>query len=45
MGSVWRTENFGHCCKVHDEVAFYLIERYYISKTFLTRRISPRGSP
>jgi len=34
-----------HCCKVSDEVAFCFIERPYISKTLLTRRISPRGSP
>ncbi|WP_276158428.1 phage holin family protein [Klebsiella pneumoniae] len=39
MGSV------GHCCKVSDEAAFCLIQRPYISKTLLTRRISPRGSP
>ncbi len=43
--------NFGaqgkgwHCCKVSDEAAFCLIQRPYISKTLLTRRISPRGSP
>ncbi|MDM3138999.1 type II toxin-antitoxin system RelE/ParE family toxin [Citrobacter sp. Cf120] len=36
---------FGHCCKVSDEAAFCLIQRPYISKTLLTRRISPRGSP
>ncbi|MFA8687844.1 colicin-like bacteriocin tRNase domain-containing protein [Escherichia coli] len=35
----------GHCCKVSDEAAFCLIQRPYISKTLLTRRISPRGSP
>ncbi|MGT4982291.1 hypothetical protein ACRWFT_26990, partial [Escherichia coli] len=33
----------GHCCKVSDEAAFCLIQRPYISKTLLTRRISPRG--
>ncbi|MET6295465.1 hypothetical protein WID48_25560 [Enterobacter hormaechei] len=38
--SVW-----WHCCKVSDEAAFCLIQRPYISKTLLTRRISPRGSP
>ena len=38
-------ENNGHCCKVSDEAAFCLIQRPYISKTLLTRRISPRGSP
>ncbi|MGT7077286.1 DUF4158 domain-containing protein, partial [Escherichia coli] len=32
----------GHCCKVSDEAAFCLIQRPYISKTLLTRRISPR---
>ena len=37
--SIW------HCCKVSDEAAFCLIQRPYISKTLLTRRISPRGSP
>ncbi|MGQ4935138.1 recombinase family protein [Salmonella enterica] len=36
---------FWHCCKVSDEAAFCLIQRPYISKTLLTRRISPRGSP
>ena len=35
----------GPCCKVSDEAAFCLIQRPYISKTLLTRRISPRGSP
>ncbi|MGT5162779.1 recombinase family protein, partial [Escherichia coli] len=35
--------NEGHCCKVSDEAAFCLIQRPYISKTLLTRRISPRG--
>ena len=38
-------ENEWHCCKVSDEAAFCLIQRPYISKTLLTRRISPRGSP
>ena len=38
-------ENTRHCCKVSDEAAFCLIQRPYISKTLLTRRISPRGSP
>ncbi|MFY7190824.1 recombinase family protein, partial [Enterobacter cloacae complex sp. SHL014] len=33
--------NLGHCCKVSDEAAFCLIQRPYISKTLLTRRISP----
>ncbi len=37
--------NGRHCCKVSDEAAFCLIQRPYISKTLLTRRISPRGSP
>ncbi|EFP9449615.1 hypothetical protein GQW13_21765 [Shigella flexneri] len=37
--------NQRHCCKVSDEAAFCLIQRPYISKTLLTRRISPRGSP
>ncbi|MCV5238970.1 recombinase family protein [Escherichia coli] len=37
--------NTRHCCKVSDEAAFCLIQRPYISKTPLTRRISPRGSP
>ncbi|MGJ8152765.1 hypothetical protein ACSGD8_30600, partial [Klebsiella pneumoniae] len=39
----WQT--LRHCCKVSDEAAFCLIQRPYISKTLLTRRISPRGSP
>ncbi|EDS9430562.1 AraC family transcriptional regulator [Salmonella enterica subsp. enterica serovar Mbandaka] len=39
------TVHSGHCCKVSDEAAFCLIQRPYISKTLLTRRISPRGSP
>ncbi len=38
-------QSAGHCCKVSDEAAFCLIQRPYISKTLLTRRISPRGSP
>ncbi|ELH8113768.1 putative toxin-antitoxin system toxin component, PIN family [Salmonella enterica] len=38
-------DSFWHCCKVSDEAAFCLIQRPYISKTLLTRRISPRGSP
>lgn len=44
----WLTElhqKVRHCCKVSDEAAFCLIQRPYISKTLLTRRISPRGSP
>ncbi|EJD4503655.1 DUF3363 domain-containing protein [Salmonella enterica subsp. enterica serovar Infantis] len=40
-----REHHIGHCCKVSDEAAFCLIQRPYISKTLLTRRISPRGSP
>ncbi|MEQ6984262.1 hypothetical protein ABN199_11550, partial [Klebsiella pneumoniae] len=36
------TQDGGHCCKVSDEAAFCLIQRPYISKTLLTRRISPR---
>ncbi|MDM3557060.1 NAD(P)H-dependent oxidoreductase [Proteus mirabilis] len=47
-GSVGLLEDkqvIGHCCKVSDEAAFCLIQRPYISKTLLTRRISPRGSP
>ncbi|TLH82389.1 hypothetical protein EWT25_26445 [Escherichia coli O25b:H4] len=39
------THSIWHCCKVSDEAAFCLIQRPYISKTLLTRRISPRGSP
>ncbi|SWA59244.1 NAD-dependent glyceraldehyde-3-phosphate dehydrogenase [Klebsiella pneumoniae] len=38
-------QHIRHCCKVSDEAAFCLIQRPYISKTLLTRRISPRGSP
>ena len=43
----WQKEELKkrHCCKVSDEAAFCLIQRPYISKTLLTRRISPRGSP
>ncbi|MEJ1825811.1 hypothetical protein SMA73_23660, partial [Escherichia coli] len=37
-----RGEKKRHCCKVSDEAAFCLIQRPYISKTLLTRRISPR---
>ena len=40
-----KTLEMRHCCKVSDEAAFCLIQRPYISKTLLTRRISPRGSP
>ncbi|RBY10115.1 hypothetical protein DTL96_25785 [Escherichia coli] len=40
-----RRPSVRHCCKVSDEAAFCLIQRPYISKTLLTRRISPRGSP
>ncbi|MCX2654377.1 recombinase family protein, partial [Klebsiella pneumoniae] len=43
---VWALDRLGgswHCCKVSDEAAFCLIQRPYISKTLLTRRISPRG--
>ncbi len=36
------TYEYRHCCKVSDEAAFCLIQRPYISKTLLTRRISPR---
>ncbi|EBA6083825.1 hypothetical protein CWE56_20000 [Salmonella enterica] len=42
---IFRLIRCGHCCKVSDEAAFCLIQRPYISKTLLTRRISPRGSP
>ena len=48
---IWRLDRLGrslknrHCCKVSDEAAFCLIQRPYISKTLLTRRISPKGSP
>ncbi|UUI23750.1 replication initiation protein (plasmid) [Escherichia coli] len=44
---IWEIEfnHKRHCCKVSDEAAFCLIQRPYISKTLLTRRISPRGSP
>ncbi len=44
-GKVLCTDLPWHCCKVSDEAAFCLIQRPYISKTLLTRRISPRGSP
>lgn len=43
--TVYKILEDGHCCKVSDEAAFCLIQRPYISKTLLTRRISPRGSP
>ena len=43
--SVHIVRDYRHCCKVSDEAAFCLIQRPYISKTLLTRRISPRGSP
>ncbi|EFX4637169.1 hypothetical protein D0685_24995 [Shigella sonnei] len=43
--SVDNLQSLWHCCKVSDEAAFCLIQRPYISKTLLTRRISPRGSP
>ncbi|WP_116944472.1 DUF4158 domain-containing protein, partial [Klebsiella pneumoniae] len=36
-----RGDHNRHCCKVSDEAAFCLIQRPYISKTLLTRRISP----
>ncbi|QDM73493.1 hypothetical protein AWG90_026160 [Escherichia coli] len=42
---VYQGQHLRHCCKVSDEAAFCLIQRPYISKTLLTRRISPRGSP
>ncbi|EFF9714247.1 hypothetical protein GIB25_25420 [Escherichia coli] len=45
QGLCIQTTGKGHCCKVSDEAAFCLIQRPYISKTLLTRRISPRGSP
>ncbi len=41
----FKNKTIRHCCKVSDEAAFCLIQRPYISKTLLTRRISPRGSP
>nr|QOC74933.1 hypothetical protein p15S04714-1_00152 [Escherichia coli]QOC75191.1 hypothetical protein p15S04779-4_00147 [Escherichia coli]QOC75465.1 hypothetical protein p15S04829-4_00147 [Escherichia coli]QOC76278.1 hypothetical protein p99063_00158 [Escherichia coli]QOC76812.1 hypothetical protein p99975-2_00144 [Escherichia coli] len=44
-GGLIRLHILRHCCKVSDEAAFCLIQRPYISKTLLTRRISPRGSP
>ncbi len=37
----YKNNVIGHCCKVSDEAAFCLIQRPYISKTLLTRRISP----
>lgn len=43
--AISEARNKRHCCKVSDEAAFCLIQRPYISKTLLTRRISPRGSP
>ncbi|EDK8659060.1 hypothetical protein GHF64_06645 [Salmonella enterica] len=45
FAEIARLPSGGHCCKVSDEAAFCLIQRPYISKTLLTRRISPRGSP
>ena len=45
VSEIRRNYSQGHCCKVSDEAAFCLIQRPYISKTLLTRRISPRGSP
>ncbi|ARO49506.1 hypothetical protein BUE82_25340 [Escherichia coli] len=45
MITVALIDDHRHCCKVSDEAAFCLIQRPYISKTLLTRRISPRGSP
>ncbi|MDL8985191.1 hypothetical protein QS958_25235 [Escherichia coli] len=45
LAKTLRSREYGHCCKVSDEAAFCLIQRPYISKTLLTRRISPRGSP
>ncbi len=45
VNDISETVKIGHCCKVSDEAAFCLIQRPYISKTLLTRRISPRGSP
>ncbi|HAE9740107.1 TPA_asm: hypothetical protein G4W93_004854 [Salmonella enterica subsp. enterica serovar Heidelberg] len=45
LGVYARLRVHWHCCKVSDEAAFCLIQRPYISKTLLTRRISPRGSP
>ncbi|WP_181946736.1 recombinase family protein, partial [Klebsiella pneumoniae] len=39
--SIKDLQDIGHCCKVSDEAAFCLIQRPYISKTLLTRRISP----
>ena len=45
LREIYGYKTFRHCCKVSDEAAFCLIQRPYISKTLLTRRISPRGSP
>ncbi|EQV60594.1 transposase for transposon Tn3 [Escherichia coli KOEGE 56 (169a)] len=45
LGTFLTDMNHRHCCKVSDEAAFCLIQRPYVSKTLLTRRISPRGSP
>ncbi len=45
LGAMSKGSRIRHCCKVSDEAAFCLIQRPYISKTLLTRRISPRGSP
>ncbi|WP_411898809.1 hypothetical protein [Salmonella enterica] len=45
MIGTMQSDPMWHCCKVSDEAAFCLIQRPYISKTLLTRRISPRGSP
>ncbi len=45
LGQLRPGDTLRHCCKVSDEAAFCLIQRPYISKTLLTRRISPRGSP
>ncbi|PPY93008.1 hypothetical protein C5P44_28735 [Escherichia coli] len=45
FGKWWIRPPLRHCCKVSDEAAFCLIQRPYISKTLLTRRISPWGSP
>ncbi len=45
LEALYAWPNKRHCCKVSDEAAFCLIQRPYISKTLLTRRISPRGSP
>ena len=42
-GKIFMLSSERHCCKVSDEAAFCLIQRPYISKTLLTRRISPRA--